>query len=291
MLIGGFALLSVPLSFVHYYYTLERVTLENLAASKAVELDEKAIDFSSENRKNLFKQIKCLCSSKYWVLAFLYTTLATIVYSLSGYNLNTNFCNVILGATAENNYNLIYTIASGLPMGLGVLIVYPLAKKYTVRNTTIAFSALSIIGCVMGLIVKSNFWPVVAANFMFNTGTLPTVYIIGALINSANDDVEYRFGFRPEGTIASAVMFSLMGLVTGAFAGVYETGLSAFGYDVALGVNQPEAVVNWIYFVRYGVQIIQYVLIIAIMYFMDLEKKLPAMQEEIRRRHKQEASL
>lgn len=291
MLIGGFALLSVPLSFVHYYYTLERVTLENLAASKAVELDEKAIDFSSENRKNLFKQIKCLCSSKYWGLAFLYTTLTTIVYSLSGYNLNTNFCNVILGATAENNYNLIYTIASGLPMGLGVLIVYPLAKKYIVRNTTIAFSALSIIGCVMGLIVKSNFWPVVAANFMFNTGTLPTVYIIGALINSANDDVEYRFGFRPEGTIASAVMFSLMGLVTGAFAGVYETGLSAFGYDVALGVNQPEAVVNWIYFVRYGVQIIQYVLIIAIMYFMDLEKKLPAMQEEIRRRHKQEASL
>lgn len=51
MLIGGFALLSVPLSFVHYYYTLERVTLENLAASKAVELDEKAIDFSSREQE------------------------------------------------------------------------------------------------------------------------------------------------------------------------------------------------------------------------------------------------
>ena len=74
-------------------------------------------------------------------------------------------------------------------------------------------------------------------------------------------------------------------------SGVYETGLSGFGYDVALGVNQPQGVVNWLYFIRYGIQIIQYGLIIVIMFFMDLEKKLPMMQETIRnRRNKQEVN-
>ena len=67
---------------------------------------------------------------------------------------------------------------------------------------------------------------------------------------------------------------------------MYETGLSSFGYDVALGTNQPQGVINWLYFIRYGIQIIQYVLIIVIMFFMDLEKKLPMMQETIRQRQK-----
>ena len=278
-LVGGFAALSLPLSFVQYFYTKERITLETLGAGQTV-------DFTQENRKNLWTQIKCLLTSKYWVLAFLFTTLTTLVANLSGYNLNTNFCNVILGATAENNYNLVYTIASGLPMGLGILLVYPIAKKFTVRKTTIAFGLLSIVGCVMGLIVKNNFWPVVAANFIYNFGTLPVVYVIGALINSANDEVEYKHGFRPEGTIALAVMMCLMTLVTGFFSGVYETGLSSFGYDVVLGTNQPQGVINWLYFIRYGIQIIQYVLIIVIMFFMDLEKKLPEMQQTIRLRQK-----
>lgn len=277
-LVGAFALLSVPLALVQYFYTKERVTLENMDA-------EQRVDFSGENRKNLWTQVKCLLTSKYWVLAFLYTTLTTLVANLSGYNLNTNFCNVILGATAENNYNLLYTIASGLPMGLGILLVYPIAKKFTVRKTTIAFGALAILGCVIGLIVKNSFWSVVAANFIYNFGTLPVAYVVGALINSANDEVEYKYGFRPEGTIALALMMCLMTLVTGFFSGVYETGLSSFGYDVALGTNQPQGVINWLYFIRYGIQIIQYGLIIVIMFCIDLEKKLPQMQEAIRSRH------
>ncbi len=281
-LVGGFAALSLPLSFVQYFYTKERITLENLDA-------EQTVDFSQDNRKNLWTQVKCLLTSKYWVLAFLFTTLTTLVSNLSGYNLNTNFCNVILGATAENNYNLIYTIASGVPMGLGILLVYPLAKKFTVRKTTIAFGVLCIAGCIMGLIVQNRFWPVVAANFIYNFGTLPVMYVIGALINSANDEVEYKYGFRPEGTIALALMTCLMTLITGFFSGVYETGLSSFGYDIALGANQPQGVINWLYFVRYGIQIIQYVLIIVIMFFMDLEKKLPEMQQAIRQRQKTRA--
>jgi len=288
-LVGGFALLSIPFSLVQYYYTIERITLENMAVGQTISMEEKSVEFSEENKKNLWTQVKYLLTSKYWILGFLFTTVVTLVGNLNGYNLSTNFCNVILGATAENNYNLLYTVASGIPMGLGILLVYPLAKKFTIRKTTIAFSVLCIVGCVIGYIAKTSFWPVVAANFVYNFGTLPVIYVIGALINSTNDEVEYKHGFRPEGTIAVALLMCLSTLVTGLFAGVYETGLSAFGYDAAAGTAQPEGVINWLYFIRYGVQIVQYTLIIVIVFFLDLESKLPAMQSAIHQRHKEKA--
>lgn len=287
MLIGLTAVVSIPFSILQYYYTLERITNEKTVSQQMDEIVQKG---GADKKQNVWKQIKALLGSRYWLLALLFTMVLGIVNNLSGYNLNTNFCTVILGATAENNYNLIYTIASGLPLGIGILIVYPLCRKYTIRRTTMVFSVLCIAGCVMGLVVKDNFPLVVAANFIYNMGTLPVIYIIGALTCSAGDEVEYKHDFRPEGTIAAAVIGCVTGVVTGAFAGVYETGLSAMGYLPELGRSQPEAVKSWLYFVRYGAQIISNTLFIVILYFMDLEKHLPRMQEAIQERRKAEAA-
>jgi len=270
LLVGGFAALSLVFSFIQYFYTRERIT------------EEVAEEGDQGSQYSHWYKFKALFHCKYWVLAFLLMAVSTIVANLSGYNLATNFCTIILGADAQNNYNLIYTVASGLPMGLGILIMYPLCQKYTIRKTTMAFSLIAILGCVVGLIVKDAFWPVVVANFIFNMGTLPFVYIIGALVNSANDEVEYKYGFRPEGTMAVAIATCLSTLVTGLFAGVYETGLSMGGYVPELGTAQPQAVVNWLYIVRYAIPIVEYAIFILILHFLDLERKLPEMQEAIR---------
>ena len=171
-------------------------------------------------------------------------------------------------------------------MGLGILIVYPLCKKFTIRKTTVAFSIVAILGCLIGFISKSNFWGAVAGNFVFNMGTLPVIYILGALINAANDEVEYKHGFRPEGTVSMAIIMCAVNLLTGIFAGVYETGLEMNGYDPMLDTAQPVGVINWLYFIKYAVPAIEYALIILILIFMDLEKRLPDMQKAIRERHK-----
>ena len=274
-LIGAFAAISLPLSFIQYYYTKERVTSEGEVMKK-----------SEESGISLIKQIRGLFDSKYWLMAIGLTVTMLIANNLAGYNLNTNFCTIILGATAENGYNLWYTVASGVPMGLGILIVYPLCKKFTIRKTTIAFSVVAILGCLLGFVSKSNFLGAVAGNFVFNMGTLPVIYILGALINAANDEVEYKHGFRPEGTVSVAIIMCVVNLVTGVFAGVYETGLSMNGYDPMADMLQPASVVNWIYFIKYAVPAIEYAIIILILVFMDLEKKLPNMQNEIRARYK-----
>lgn len=274
MLIGAFAALSVPLSFVHYFYTKERITLEN-----------NSVKGEDSVKIPLMEQHKCLFSSKYWLMATALTVTMTVANNLAGYNLNTNFCTIILGATAENNYNLFYTIASGVPMGLGILIVYPLCKRFTIRKTTMAFSVIAILGCLIGYISGTNFIGAIAGNFIFNMGTLPIIYILGALINAANDEVEYKHGFRPEGTVSVAVIMCILNLFTGIFAGVYETGLNMNGYDPMADVLQPAGVINWLYFIKYMVPAIEYAIIILILFFMDLEKKLPEMQKKIRERH------
>ncbi|MBQ6560686.1 MAG: MFS transporter [Erysipelotrichaceae bacterium] len=275
MVIGLIALVSIPLSLINYFYTKERVTLEAEDVEGALYNQENGTDW-----KRFLDLFKC----KYWNMAFILTTLNLIVGNLQGYNLNTNFCTVILGANAENNYNLFYTIASGLPMGIGILLVYPLSKKFTIRKTTMAFALFCIIGCIMGLIVKGNFLGAVIAFFINNIGTLPVVYVLDSLLLSANDEVEYKFGFRPEGTVALAVTTAIATIISGAFAGVYETGLSYFGYQADLGMNQPRGVISWLYFIRYIIAIIQYVIIFVVLYFMNLEEKLPEMQKEIQAR-------
>ena len=277
-LIGAFAALSVPLSFIQYYYTKERVTSEGEVMKKA-----------EGTTLSLGKQIKALFNSKYWLMAIALTVAMYVANNLAGYNLNTNFCTVILGATAENGYNLWYTVASGVPMGLGILIIYPLCKKFTIRKTTIAFSVIAILGCLVGFISKTNFIGAISGNFIFNMGTLPVIYILGALINSANDEVEYKHGFRPEGTVSMAIILCIVNLVTGVFAGVYETGLEMNGYDPMLDTAQSIGVINWLYFIKYAVPAIEYAIIILILVFMDLEKKLHDMQKAIRARYKAEA--
>ena len=170
-------------------------------------------------------------------------------------------------------------------MGLGILIVYPLCKKYTIRKTTIAFSAVAILGCLIGYISGTNFIGAIAGNFIFNMGTLPVIYILGALINAANDEVEYKHGFRPEGTVSVAVIMCVLNLFTGIFAGVYETGLNMNGYDPIADMAQPTGVINWLYFIKYMVPAVEYAIIILILLFMNLEKKLPDKQKEIRERY------
>ena len=280
ILIGVCSLISIPLSIINYYYTYERVTVDASEIDGAI--------YNSDSISPL-KRVKQLFKCKFWVMAYVIGILNMITANLQGYNLNTNFCTVIFGANAQNNYNLIYTIASGVPMGIGALLIYPICKKLTVRKTTMLFSAISVVGCVMGLFVGNHFILATLSFFIYNLGTLAGVYILNSLLYSANDEVEYKFHFRPEGTIALAITVAISTILSGAFAGVYETGLSYFGYQPLAGTSQPAGVINWLYFVRYIVPIIQNVMIIVILYFMNLEEKLPAMQKEILQR-KQETN-
>ncbi len=273
-LVLAFGILSLVLSFVHYFYTKERITENNK---------------KEEVNISIFNQVKYMFKSKYWVIAFIISFILTSFGNLQGANLNTNFCSVVLGATSTNNYNLIYTICSGVPLGLGLLFIYPICKKFTIRKTTIAFGLLVIVSSIVGYLFKNNFLGATISYFFFNLGTIPVVYILYSLIYAANDEVEYKYGFRVEGTMALAITTALSNLLSGVFAGVYETGLGYAGYDPDIGTLNPNSVYEWIYFVKYWLPIIVYGLLIILLFFLKIENDLPHMQEQIELRHKEEA--
>jgi GPH family glycoside/pentoside/hexuronide:cation symporter len=126
----------------------------------------------------------------------------------------------------------------------------------------------------------------IGGGFVQNMGVVAYYYILSVLLVSVNDHIEYRGGFRLEGTLASSVIGLFIGLIPSLFAGVYETGLSSYGYDITLGINNPEAVKDWILFVQLYLQIFVYAAIAILLFFFDLEKKLPGIQAKIKERER-----
>ncbi len=127
MLIYIFAAIALPLALIEYFFTRERVTEENLAAEVNLEGKVETIPLKT--------QLKALFSNKYYVLALVMTVFGTLATHLAGTNCRTNYCQWVLGATAENNLQMIYMAVAMAPMGFGVFLIFPMVKRFgaTVR--------------------------------------------------------------------------------------------------------------------------------------------------------------
>jgi GPH family glycoside/pentoside/hexuronide:cation symporter len=274
-LIAILTVAAIPLLLLEYYYTRERVT-EDVAertgdAGAAIPLKH---------------QITSLLTNKYYVLMLVGTTIGAIVDNLKGGNVTTNFCRWVLGADAENNIQMIYTILSGAPMSIGLIIVYPLAKKFGIRNLSLLGFSMVVGGSVLGLFFPTNVIIAYVAGFIKNMGLIPNGYIFAALLGAANDSVEHKSGFRPEGILGAAIIGLIQSLIYVPFTGSYETMLIASGFNASL-TYQPDSVINWVSFAFYGFDLIFAGAWVLILPFMDLEKKMPQINADLLERKKQ----
>lgn len=266
---------AVPLLFLEYYYTRERVTED--VAERA---DENAA------KMPLGRQVKALLTNKYYLLMLIGTTIGGIMDNLRGGNVTTNFCRWVLGATAENGIQTMYTILSGVPLGLGVIVAYPLAKKFGVRNISLVGFSLVAAGSVLGLLFPQNVLIAYVAGFIKNIGLIPNGYVFAALLSGVNDSVEHRSGFRPEGILGVAIIGIVQSIIYLPFTGSYETILIATGFDATLAA-QPQGVMNWISIAFYGLDLVFAAAWIVILPFMDLEKRMPQINADLLERKKQ----
>lgn len=265
---------SIPLIFIEYYYTRERV-MEDVASERG---------FAVLNI-SLGAQIKALLTNKYYLLMLIGTTIAGITGVMKGGNVTTNFCRWVLGATAENNIQMVYTILTGVPLGLGAIIAYPLARKMGVRNMSMLGFGMVGVGSVVGLLFPNNVIIAYIAGFIRQMGLIADCYVFPALLASVGDMVEHKSGFRPEGLLSASIIGLIFGLVSLPFGGAYETVLIASGFDAALTV-QPTNVVDWVSFAFYGFDAALGLSWVVILYFMDIEKKLPGINAELNARRK-----
>lgn len=292
-----FSLLSLPLTFVEYYNTKERITLEGESTAP------KKVPFRL--------QLKAVFTDRYMVLLLVYFLLYTLTSSLKNMALP-YYCNYILGTYSDGKTQTLVSILGGIPMGIGIFAVWPLAKRFGKKNVTAYGFLIYALGSLICYLFPRNLPFVLAGQFIKNIGGLPCAYVFMALFADALDHLEWKNGFRCDGTamsIYSVIVTAAAGLVTGIFNGC----LSLAGYIAPKTTSteppltdamqkilnnsdgtytaiflQPDSVNNLFIFFFVGLEVFAGILFFFLLQGVDVEKTISRKQAVIREREKKE---
>lgn len=276
ILMSVLSIMALPLTLLEYYYTKERVTAET---------QEKTTDSVS------FKtQLKAIFTDKYMIIIYLYFLIYTFGSSIKNMSL-VYFCNYVHGTYNDGKTQTLLSVIGGIPMGIGIFAVWPIAKKIGKRNATLAGFILYSIGSAICWMFSKNLTIMLIGQFIKNIGGLPCAYVFMALFADALDHLEWKTGFRSDGTamsIYNIIAVTMVGVCQGIFNGV----LSRAGYVAPELVNgqtiaaiQPEAVQSMITFGFVGLESVTGIVMAILLSFLNVEKGLDKKQQEIRERH------
>ncbi|MBD5093788.1 MAG: hypothetical protein HDT26_05800 [Subdoligranulum sp.] len=287
--VGSTAVIALVFSVVEYFWIRERVTEDN----QKILADTSG---SAAITVPFVQQVKNLLSDKYFLLATVVAIGAVFYDFLQGGNARVNMITYILGGNEQNGLQMIYLMASMQPMAIGAVVVPILANKFSSRKILMVSSIVTLVGVGIALIDPGNFLVAVLGGFVFAAGIFAVTNMFRVFQQQTNDNIEYKFGYRAEGTLALGVITTLYTALLSPLNAVYETGLTYFGYkapEVVDGVTQifeqNQAVNNWILFAYYGAYAIFAIIIFVVCIFFDLEKKMPEIHTELRARAKKAA--
>ena len=269
------AILTLPLTLLEYYFTKERVTLESQNSN------EEMVPFA--------KQLKTIFTDKYMLIIYAYFLIYTFGSSIKNLSL-VYFCNYVLGSYNDGSTQTFISVIGGIPMGIGIFAVWPLAKKFGKRNVTAAGFVLYAIGSAICWMFPTNMVIMLVGQFIKNIGGLPCSYVFMALFADVLDHVEWKSGFRCDGiamSVYNIIACALIGICTGIFNGL----IASAGYvapsvvdGVTVAVEQTEAVKNVFTFGFVGLETITGIVLALLLLFLNVEKNIDKEQEEIKSR-------
>jgi len=181
-------------------------------------------------------------------------------------------------------------VIGGIPMGLGIFIVWPLAKKFGKRNVTLVGFILYGIGGIICWIFSTNMPIFLAGQFIKNIGGLPCSYVFMALFADTLDHIEWKKGFRCDGvamSVYNTIAVAIVGVCTGIFNGMLASaGYIKPYYDTAgqLIAVQNQAVKNVITFAFVGLEVFTAAILVVLLAFLNVEKDITKKQAEIKAR-------
>ena len=267
--------LALPLTLLEYYFTKERVTLE------ALDNDEKPIPFA--------KQLKAIFTDKYMIIIYVYFLIYTFGTSIKNMSL-VYFCNYVLGTYNDGITQTLISVIGGIPMGIGIFAVWPLAKKFGKRNVTAAGFVLYALGSAICWLFPTNMIIMLGGQFIKNIGGLPCSYVFMALFADVLDHLEWKSGFRCDGlamSVYNLIACAMVGICTGAFNGL----LASSGYvapeivnGITVAAEQTAAVKSVITFGFVGLEAITGIILAVILLFLNVEKNIEKEQAEIKAR-------
>ena len=271
------SVLSIPLLLMEYFYTRERIT-EDVASE---------VGLKNENSVPLRAQMKALFTNKYFVILTVIATVAGIVDNFKGGNVQYFYIKFLLGGAENPMMYTIYQIATGIPLGIGAIAVYPIAKKVGIRNLTVGGYALVLVGSILGWIFPDRIVPAVIGGLLRNIGWMPNAYIFATLTCFAFDSVEYKSHLRLEGLLGVAIITAVQAAIYAPFAGGFESSILKLGFVDVEGVIPSAEVIRFMTMAFYLFDIILSVVVIVLLPFVDVEKHLPEINAELLRRKKE----
>lgn len=267
------SVLSLPLTLLEYYFTKERVTEERTGER------EQTVPFVT--------QLKIVLTDRYMLLMFAYFLIFTFGSSLKNIGL-VYYCNYVLGSYNDGVTQMLISVIGGIPMGIGIFAVWPLAKQFGKRNVTLAGFLLYALGSAICWAVPTNMTVVLAGQFIKNIGGLPCAYVFMALFADGLDHLEWKSGIRSDGTAMS--IYNILAVATVGIATSFFNALIArAGYvaptitdGVTAAAAQSQAVKSAITFSFVGLETITGLLLAGLLLFLNVEKTLSRKQQKIR---------
>ena len=272
------SILALPCVAVEYFFTKERITEEGR------ELEAKA-------DHGLKEQMKACLNSKYWIIMMVTLVLIQLCTNLQNTSL-IYYCNWVLGTYSDGHTQTIVSAIGNAPLGFGILIMWPLVKKFDKRRVMLAGLLIAILAGFTFMLKPTDMGWVLIMLAVRAFGALPITYITMAMLADALDHVEWKAGFRADG-FSMSVYTIIFTLCAGLAQGVFNFGLSATGYvpPAADGswVAQSQSVKNFFVWGYQGIFAAVMVVIFVLMWFYRVEDELPTIRRDITARHRAEA--
>ena len=275
------SILSLPLTLLEYYFTKERVTEEQ--------------GDKEERKLPYLTQLKIVLTDKYMILMFVYFFIYTLGSALKNIGL-VYYCNYVLGSYNDGVTQMMISVIGGIPMGIGIFAVWPLAKKFGKRNVTLAGFILYAIGSAICWAVPTDMAVVLVGQFIKNIGGLPCAYVFMALFADGLDHLEWKSGVRSDGVAMS--IYNILAVATvGVATSLFNALISKAGYiapklvdGVTVAAEQTQAVKNMITFSFVGLETITGIILAVLLIFLSVEKTLSRKQAKIREYQRAEAA-
>lgn len=215
------SIIALPLTLVEYYFTKERVTEEQ------ADTEAQKVPFA--------QQLKIVFTDKYLWIIFIYFLIYTLGSVLKNQAL-VYYCNYVLGTYNDGITQMLVSVIGGVPMGIGIFLVWPLAKKFGKRNVTMWGFVLYAIGSAICWTSPTNIYIVLVGQFIKNIGGLPCAYVFMALFADALDHIEWKSGVRCDG-LAMSIYSVISVALTGACMSILNGLLAKTGYVAPSSVN------------------------------------------------------
>lgn len=269
------AIIMLPIMLLEYYFTKERVSMEVPQAK-------------TEDDHTFKEKIKaCMSNKNWWILVAFW--LFYWIGQLTRSNAMTYYANWVLGSHyADGITQTLLNVIGGLPMGIGIFLVWPLSKRFGKKTVTATGFILCTIGDIICFMKPDNLVIVLIGQVILNIGIVPAAYVFPALMASVFDEIEYKNGFRCDG-VATSVINSMNTIAVGLSIGIFNLLIRGYiqpEFD-SLGnciTTQPANVLKAIVWAFVGMNVFIHGFLAILLRFLDVEIKMPKIQRVIKER-------